>query len=69
MNELLIAMALIFTLFAGAISGANVMEGSLRGKVVMYCIEKPQLCKEEYNHIKTQENLNNYKRPELGETK
>ena len=69
MTDLLFVMALIFTFFGGVISGANVTKDNVRDEVVLYCIEKPQLCKEEYNHIKTQENLNNYKRPELGETK
>jgi hypothetical protein len=36
-----------------------------RNKVVLYCIEKPQLCKEEYNNIKTQSKLNQYQRPEI----
>ena len=44
-------------------------EFEIRNQVVLYCIENLQLCKEEYNIIKTQENLNNYKQPELGETK
>ena len=38
---------------------------SLRDKVVLYCIEKPQLCKEEYANIKTQNKINNYQKPEI----
>lgn len=37
----------------------------MRTKVVLYCIEKPDLCKVEYNNIKTQTKLENYKRPEI----
>ena len=53
----------------GKIDGKSAGEWEMRNKAVVYCIEKPQLCKEEYNHIKTRENLNNYTRPELGESK
>lgn len=59
----------MFGISVGRTDGKSDGEFEMRPKVVLYCIEKPQLCKEEYNHIKTQENLNNYKRPELGETK
>ena len=69
MTDLIIPLAIIFTFFGGIIAGGVHMEDITREKVVLYCIEKPDLCKEEYNHIKTQENLNNYKLPELGETK
>lgn len=41
----------------------------VRNQVVVYCIEKPKLCKEEYDNIKTQNKLNNYKRPEIGDLK
>ena len=33
--------------------------------LVLYCIEKPQLCKEEYANIKTQNKINNYQKPEI----
>jgi hypothetical protein len=33
--------------------------------VVLYCIEKPQLCKDEYANIKTQNKLNTYQKPEI----
>jgi hypothetical protein len=73
MIDLIITLAIIFTFFGGIIVGvgstADPIRDITRDKVVLYCIEKPDLCKEEYNHIKTQENLSNYKRPELGETK
>ena len=40
-------------------------DNEIRDKVVVYCIEKPQLCKEEYQNIKTQNKLDNYQRPEI----
>lgn len=48
-------------LFIGAELGAD----SVRGKVVSYCIENLQLCREEYNVIKQKEKLSTYKTPEL----
>ena len=40
-------------------------ETEMRNRVVLYCNEKPQLCKEEYNNIKTQQKLNKYQKPEI----
>ena len=37
----------------------------MRNKVVLYCIEKPDLCKTEYQNIKTQNKINNYQKPEI----
>ena len=68
--EELIGLLLVPTFYLGIVVGIHWNDDDeIRNKVVLYCIEKPELCKEEYNNIKTQENLNNYKRPELGETK
>jgi hypothetical protein len=50
---------------AGKIDGKSAGEFETRSKVVLYCIEKPDLCKEEYDSIKTQQKLNNYKLPEI----
>lgn len=71
--EEIYAGGIVFGLFAsiGAILlvGYNVGkiagEFEMRPKVVLYCNEKPQLCKEEYNTIKTQQKLKNYKLPEI----
>lgn len=49
----------------GKIDGKSAGEVEMRPRVVVYCIEKPQLCKEEYNSIKTQQKLNNYQLPEI----
>lgn len=49
----------------GKIDGKSAGEFEMRPKVVLYCNEKPQLCKEEYNTIKTQQKLKNYKLPEI----
>lgn len=40
-------------------------ESKMRPKVVTYCIEKPQPCKEEYDSIKTQLKLNAYQLSEI----
>ena len=55
--------------FLGMIFGGNNVGNAMRDKVVVYCIEKPQLCKDEYTNIKTQNKLNNYQRPEIEELK
>ena len=60
-----IGASFMFGLSVGKIDGKSAGEWEMRNKAVVYCIEKPDLCKEEYKIIKTQENLNNYKRPEL----
>lgn len=59
----------MFGLSVGKTDGYSAGEFEMRNKTVVYCIEKPQLCKEEYNNIKTQQKLNNYQRPEIGEHK
>lgn len=55
----------MFGLSVGKVDGKSAGEFEMRPKVVVYCIEKPQLCKEEYDSIKTQQKLNNYKLPEI----
>lgn len=50
---------------SGKIDGKSFGEVEIRDKVVVYCIEKPQLCKEEYQNIKTQNKLNTYQKPEI----
>ena len=69
MTDLIIILSILFSFFGGIIVGGVHIEDITRDKVVLYCIEKPELCKEEYKVIKTQENLTNYTRPELGEAK
>ena len=44
-------------------------EDLMRPKVVQYCIEKPKLCKEEYDHNKARIKLFEYKQPEIEDTK
>lgn len=51
------------------VSNTDGVKQEVRNQVVVYCIEKPKLCKEEYDNIKTQNKLNNYKRPEIGDLK
>ena len=59
------ALLLIPAFFVGMLLGTALNEDNLRDKVVLYCIEKPQLCKEEYANIKTQNKINNYQKPEI----
>lgn len=63
------ALLLIPAFFVGMLLGTALNDDNLRDKVVLYCIEKPQLCKEEYANIKTQNKLNNYQKPEIEELK
>ena len=70
MSEFFAALAVLTFMFAGAYNWGNYngrKDGSeeMRTKVVLYCIEKPDLCKVEYDNIKTQTKLENYKRPEI----
>lgn len=51
--------------FIGLMLGSVMNDDGMRDKVVVYCIEKPQLCKEEYQNIKTQNKLDNYQKPEI----
>lgn len=51
--------------FMGMMFGGNMSADSTRDKTVVYCIEKPQLCQEEYQNIKTQNKLNSYQKPEI----
>ena len=59
------ALLLIPAFFVGMLLGTALNDDNLRDKVVLYCIEKPQLCKEEYANIKTQNKINNYQKPEI----
>ena len=63
------ALLLIPAFFVGMLLGTALNEDNLRDKVVLYCIEKPQLCKEEYANIKTQNKINDYQKPEIEELK
>jgi hypothetical protein len=64
------AFAAMVAVFMGGYSigkydGKSVGEVEMRPKVVLYCVEKPDLCKTEYNNIKTQNKLNDYQKPEI----
>lgn len=63
------AILTVGAFFVGTIIGASDSGNAMRDKVVVYCIEKPQLCKDEYTNIKTQNKLNDYQRPEIEELK
>lgn len=64
---LLAAVALIFSGGFNAGRGVGEHDGGeeMRRKVILHCVEKPKLCKQEYDNIKTQSKLNEYERPEL----
>ena len=63
--EGIFALLTVAAFFVGMMLGTTLNEDNLRNKVVLYCIEKPQLCKEEYQNIKTQNKINNYQKPEI----
>ena len=68
--EGIFALLTVAAFFVGMMIGVSVDDGdTMRDKVVLYCIEKPQLCKEEYANIKTQNKLNTYQKPEIEELK
>ena len=65
---IIVVMFLLNTLVAynfGYTNGSKNPGLLTRNKVVLYCIEKLDLCKEEYNNIKTQNKLNEYQPPEI----
>lgn len=53
----------------GSMDGKNLAIAETRYQVVVYCNEKPKLCKEEYEQIKLREKVGEYKKPELEEVK
>lgn len=75
MNE----FASVFLTFIVMISGATALSGLsymngitfgesvMRDQVVIYCNEKPKLCKEEYDNLKAQMKVNSYEKPNLEE--
>ena len=67
--EGIFAFLTVAAFFVGMMIGVSDGNDTMRDKVVLYCIEKPQLCKEEYQNIKTQNKLNTYQKPEIEELK
>ena len=67
--EGIFAFLSVAAFFVGMMIGLGGNGDTMRDKVVLYCIEKPQLCKEEYANIKTQNKINNYQKPEIEELK
>ena len=67
--EGIFAFLTVAAFFVGVMIGVGHGNDTMRDKVVLYCIEKPQLCKEEYQNIKTQNKINNYQKPEIEELK
>ena len=55
----------VLLVFGGFNWGKGEGAKEMRNKVVLYCIEKPDLCKTEYQNIKTQNKINNYQKPEI----
>jgi hypothetical protein len=55
--EGIFAFLTVAAFFVGVMIGVSGSNDTIRNKVVLYCIEKPQLCKEEYQNIKTQNKL------------
>ena len=67
--EGIFALLTVAAFFVGVMIGVGDGNDTMRDKVVLYCIEKPQLCKEEYQNINTQNKLNTYQKPEIEELK
>jgi hypothetical protein len=67
--EGIFAFLTVAAFFVGVMIGVGDGNDTMRDKVVLYCIEKPQLCKEEYQNIKTQNKLNTYQKPEIEKLK
>lgn len=67
--EGIFAFLTVAAFFVGVMVGVSDGNDTMRDKVVLYCIEKPQLCKEEYQNIKTQNKINTYQKPEIEELK
>ena len=67
--EGIFAFLTVAAFFVGMMIGLGDSKYNVRDKVVLYCIEKPQLCKEEYQNIKTQNKINDYQKPEIEELK
>ena len=67
--EGIFAFLTVAAFFVGVMIGVGDGNDTMRDKVVLYCIEKPQLCKEEYQNIKTQNKINDYQKPEIEELK
>ena len=63
--EGIFAFLTVAAFFVGVMIGVGDGNDTMRDKVVLYCIEKPQLCKEEYQNIKTQNKINDYQKPEI----
>ena len=68
---LFVSLAFIFLTGYSVGNKYGIKEGEdlMRPKVVQYCIEKPKLCKEEYDHNKARIKLFEYKRPKIEDTK
>lgn len=54
--------------FLGYDNGRNTIE-NMRPLMISHCAEKPDLCKEEYEHNKQWGKLREYQRPEIGDVK
>ena len=50
----------------GVYDGARKGRAEMRNRAIVHCVEKPQLCKEEYTFITTQAKLSEFQRPEIG---
>jgi hypothetical protein len=65
---------LLFVSFAGVFYmgycvGSIETKENMRPLMISHCVEKPDLCKEEYDHNKQWGKLKEYQRPEIGENK
>ena len=49
----------------GIIIGESGIASKMRDKVIIHCIEKTELCKEEYDYLKDKIHIKEYKRPQI----
>ena len=69
-----VTVLLLFVSFAGFFYfgyyvGSRETKENMRPLMISHCVEKPDLCKEEYEHNKQWGKLREYQRPEIGENK
>lgn len=69
-----VTVLLLFVSFSGFFYfgyyvGSRETKENIRPLMISHCVEKPDICKEEYQHNKLWGKLREYQRPEIGENK
>lgn len=63
------AGVLCWGIMLGYYVGSRETKENMRPLMISHCVEKPDLCKEEYEHNKQWGKLREYQRPEIGDAK